>query len=306
MTLALTTNTDLDLSMFGQCVIHFTQMKDDQETVDVTEAIIHAQYQSGDLNQHPIISVYNSSFDEKESVDFLIQPDISVKEECNLNVLLGFNRDQNRTINRILMGSNYTYSSHPFSTYIFVMDREHKYFINQQWRKLPSRMFYFEYPNSTQFSLNDPPCLWYLCFFCDQLWYMMYMTPDLASASYLNLRSNWLKLDIEFDAPYSSLRFKLEQAEFLAFKKTTIENCHCGFIALLSKTTESNMTVIVKPQRWKETYYIGYTGYILTQIVHRDVSFRVATISWYREQVFENIYYCICKLKTKRAFVAEG
>jgi hypothetical protein len=42
------------------------------------------------------------------------------------------------------------------------------------------------------------------------------------------------------------------------------------------------------------------------KMVHSTVTFRIATTSWYREQVYEQVYYCICKLRTKRTFVAEG
>jgi hypothetical protein len=307
MTMALSVNDYLDLSAFGECVIHFTKMKDDWETIDRTEAIIHAQYQSREAHQHQMISVYNSSFDKKDPVRSLIQPDVSVKEECALNVLLGVHFNQQPTVIEIILTSNYTYSSDPFSTYIFVLDSELKYAHSDRWKDIPTRIFYLGFPDPSSISHKNPPHLWYICFQCARSVYAkMYITPNLASVSSLNLRSNWAKQDIVFKRLFVTSRFILYLGQYWAFKKPSMSYCEYGFMDLLSKSAEPNMTIIVQPLYTGHNYQSGYTGNIQIDVSYVSFTFRRATSSWYEYLTKGHILYCTCRTKTQRAFIYEG
>jgi hypothetical protein len=301
ITVALTSNAILDLSVFGDCVIHFTRMKDDQETVDQTEAIIHAQYENKHSHQHQLFSVFNSSFNENDPVSSLIQPTIAVKEECTLNVLLGFKPDQRRVLRKIVRESHYTYSADPFSTYIIVLDSLDKYVNYHSWRKLPTRIFYFVFPKVSILAHNDQPHLCYLCHHCGEYDLIkLHITSELALISYINFQPILVQLEIVFRTGQASSRMNL------ALEKTSVDPCTHEFIKILSKTTKSNMTIIVEPLYSKETFYSGYTGNIQIGIFYDVITFRQTTSCWYDEQFSGQILYCTCKSKTQRTFIYEG
>jgi hypothetical protein len=307
MTMALSVNDYLDLRPFGECVIHFTKMKDDWETIDRTEAIIHAQYQIREAHQHTMISVYNSSFDKKYPVSSLIQPDVSVKEDCTLNVLLGVNFNQQSTLIEIIARSNYTYSSHPFSTYVFLLDSELKYAHSDYLKDLPTRIFYLGYPTPSLLSNRNPPYLWYVCFQCaGSVYVKVYTTQNLAFVSSLNLRSKWGQTDIVFKRLFAASRFTLYSGQYLAFKKPSVFNCEYGFMDVLSKTVTPNATVIVQPLYSGHNYQSGYTGNIQIDVTYVNITVRRASSSWYENFVEGHILYCTCKTKTQRPLVYEG
>jgi hypothetical protein len=308
ITIAIEPNPILDLSVFGECVIHFTKMQDDWETIDRTESIIHAQYQSRETHQHQLISIYNSSFNENNPVDTLIQPSISIMEECTLNVLLGVHWNQHYKLAQIIQFSNYTYSSDPFSTYILIVDSRNQPVYYDTWMTFPTRIFYFEFPSPYSSSISLPHFVKYLCLYCTGSPYVrMQVTPKLSSVSYLNLRSKWVRQEIVFRLHTVPWRFTLFSGQENAFRKTTESQCAYGLIEILSKATEPNMTVVMEPMFTKDTFYSGFTGKIFMYVFYRKaVSFSNANRVWYEHLTRGQMFYCICKLTNGQTLIYEG
>jgi hypothetical protein len=307
LTIALTANNLLDLSVFGECVIHFTQMKDDWETVDHAEAIIHDQYQSSESLQHQLISVHNSSFDAMDPAGSLIQPAIGVKEKCTLNVLLGVDFDRGLSLYGIVTNSDYTYSSDPFSTYILILTSQLEYVYSEHWNVLPTRIFYFEFPSTYESSQVRPPFVQYYCALCaGPLLVKMPITPMLAFTSYLNLKSILVQQNILLQTSSVPGRYEFNSEQYRAFRESSSNQCGYGFMELLSKTTETNMTVIVEPDRSKYTFHSGYTGHVNMGVFYSVIRFRDTASSWYEENCKGHILYCTCKIKAQRNLIYEG
>jgi hypothetical protein len=308
ITTAVKPNTLLDLSVFGECVIHFTKMQDDWETIDRTESIIHAQYQSRENHHHQLISIYNSSFNNINPVNSLIQPSISIMEECTLNVLLGVHWNQHYQLAQIIEFSNYTYSSEPFSTYVLILDsRNHDVYFDS-WGTFPTRIFYFKFPSPDSSSIGGPHFINYLCLYCAGSPYIrMHVTQNLSSASYLNLRSMWVKQEIVFRFNSVAWRFRLVSAQETTFRKTTDSQCEYGLVELMSKATEPNMTVIMEPLHTKDTFYSGYTGKVFMHVFYQNaMRFSTANSCWYEDLNRGTMFYCTCKLTNEQTLVYEG
>jgi hypothetical protein len=309
VTLALTTNNIVDLSVFSECVMHFTRIVDDQETIDHTETIIHAQYQTRNSRHHQLISIHNSSIDESGPIGTLIQPSISVKEDCTLNVLLGVNVKHRSVVNRIIMNSNYTFSSNPFSTYVLVADSQNGHFHYRTWGTVPTRIFYLLFSYSSPSSGGWSPMVLYLCTFCiNSPYVIMPLGPDLASVSFLNLRSSLMHLYISFITPSAPRLFRLKFEQKRAFKEMYAQQCRQAFIELIGQTMLSNMTIMMVPK----TAYDGrddpgYTGRVeMGVFFDRVVDFKIATSIWYEEQTKGTVSYCTCNRRDERTLIYEG
>jgi hypothetical protein len=306
VTLALTTNNIVDLSVFGECVIHFTRIVDDQETIDHTDTIIHAQYQTRNSRHHQLISIHNSSIDESGPIGTLIQPSIWVKEECSLNVLLGVNVKHHSVVHRIIMNRNYSFSSNPFSTYVLVPDSQNEPFQYRTWGTVPTRIFFL---HSSPSSRGWSPMVLYLCTFCTNSPYViMSLGPDLASVSFLNLRSSLMHLYISFKSPSSQYMFRLKSEQKRAFKEMYAQQCRLAFNELISETMLSNMTIMMVPTTaYDGRDELGYTGRIQIGVfLDRVVDFEIATSVWYEEQTKATVSYCTCKRRDERTLIYEG
>jgi hypothetical protein len=99
----------------------------------------------------------------------IIKPIPSVREECSLNVIIGFVSENYLALHNYMMYNRYTFTSTDHSIYIIVMDSRRKPLsLYPHTLALPTSVFTLTIPKESynQNMLNSSTVYKYACFFC--------------------------------------------------------------------------------------------------------------------------------------------
>jgi hypothetical protein len=129
-----------DTSIFGNCVLHRKRFRDSPITVDVTSiVVVPTRIQA---NNQPIVSIFN------ENKTGSITQEGRIREECSLQIIIGFAPRDSKLLYSLMYFNYYTYLSRPYSIYVLVLDLLQNLTLHKPIITLLSSIFVFIFPPS--------------------------------------------------------------------------------------------------------------------------------------------------------------
>jgi hypothetical protein len=148
-------------SMFGNCFLHMKRFCDSPITVDVTSIfVLPTRIQA--INQ-PMVSIFN------ENKTGSITQEGRIREECSLQIIIGFAPRDSKLLYSFMYFNYYTYLSRPYSIYVLVLDLLQNLTLHKPIITLPSSIFVLIFPPSylpNQTALHSSPSYFYVCLSC--------------------------------------------------------------------------------------------------------------------------------------------
>jgi hypothetical protein len=292
-----------DMNKFGKCRILIKRFEDNTKTMDTT-SIVTTEQLSG--KHYPIYSVYSSNKTLQ-----VIQPILNVREECTLNVIIGYASKRYLDLYDYMLRSRYTFTSHPHSTYIIVLEYDTEpMLLDVRTLSLPTSIFvlYIRKKSISYQSLQSGPFYTYFCFSC---------IHTLQPVDYNNnirlVNDDWFLNDWKINNSFILVLntagngdiTKCEQlmwARWLSsvdLKSIPRSGCNKPYAFWSSVFRSVNLTAHLSTSMDSSMY--GYSGFFFQEFLTKDMSINPwrASSTHYHASAFSYIIYCDCDRRTE-------
>jgi hypothetical protein len=287
-----------DMSNFGKCAILIKTFQDDTNTADTASLVTRAQL-SG--KHYPVFSVYNSN-----NTFSVIQPTFSVREECSLNVIIGFGPNSRYALFNYMVSNRYTFTSHSHSTYIIVVESgSDPVLLYTPTLSLPTSIFILTIPRTTTIYdiINLKPVYKYFCFSCIHT----VQSVDYETGIRL-INDDWLYQEWEIHYPVMQVlnvakSGSIKMCEQIAWTKWLSKNpslisngCNkpYAFWDLVFRSVNPNLTAQLSVSMDSSVY--GFSGFFFQKYFSKDTYINPwkASSTHYHASATTYIVYCDC------------
>jgi hypothetical protein len=290
-----------DTSQFGNCAILIKRFQDNANTIDMTSLVTFNQISS---KQYPLFSVYDSN----ETLQ-IIQPILNVKEECSLNVIVGYTADSYLALYNYMVSNRYTFTSHPHATYIILGDYDNvPVLFYTQTFDLSVSIFLLYIPTKTtnSDSLNSGPLYDYFCFSCKKLLQRVEYNNNIRFLNDDRFVSKWkiskLIILVRNTVSYGDITTcdRLVWKKWLSsiddFKSNPGQGCNkqYAFWGLVFRSVNLTAQLSIS----MDSSVVGYSGSFIQEFLNNDITPWRASSAHYHASAFSYIMYCDCDRRT--------
>jgi hypothetical protein len=296
-----------DMSKFGNCTILIKRFQDDTISADITSTVTMAQLSR---KLYSKFSVYSSNNTVK-----IIQPIPSVREECTLNVIIGFVSENYLALYNYMMYNRYTFTSNKHSIYIIVLDsNDGPLALYPHTMALPTSVFTLTIPKESynQNMLNSNPVYKYVCFFCKSTLRPVEYNKDIRLINDDWFHQNWKTYNPVIAVVNNARSGDITMCELDLWNKWLLPKDDIesdlsnlctkpdAFWDLIIRSVNPNLTTHITVTADGSMY--GFSGYLFQNLLTSDwtTSPWKAPTSHYHASAGTCLMYCDCDRRSNR------
>jgi hypothetical protein len=294
-----------DMSIFGHCVLHIKRVRDNLVTSDIASILVVSQFRT---RRYPIVFISSAN-----NTRFIL-PEGSIREDCSLNIIIGFFPTDSYPLYGFMNANPYTYLSRPNSIYVLIIDYLPIIRFPEATITLPTSIFILKFPpfyiaNTT--ALHSTPSYFYICLSCRVSLQPVKNIKNIRFHTEYTYQKQWKQTKLIMQVIVYGRTGQISWCEMLIWRKWLLPKGHArrtlwrqcnkpaAFRNLVLRSTHPNFTTYL--QSTVKVSQVGFSGSFSQKLYMRKThptAWRLSN-SYYAGTVISGIIYCDCKRRSE-------